>query len=130
MTATQLVSLLYGAVQFVESVDVNLVGKRLRALRQEARLSQEDVANNANVSAKFISQIETANANPSIEILHALVEKGLNLSMAAFFAYDTMGNQTRDDIREIQALFSAQPKQQRKRALHILRALIEPLPKN
>lgn len=106
------------------------LGQRLRALRQESGLSQEDVGQAADVSAKYISQVENAQANPSIEILHALVELGLKMPLAAFFAYDTKAQEARDDIREVQALLAAQSKKQRRRVLHVLRALVEPLPKD
>lgn len=109
------------------SAVLTAMGKRLKQLRLEAGKSQEELGQAANVSAKYVSQLENGHANPSLEVLHALAEKGLRMPLAAFFAYDTHGRTARDELREIQLLLAAVPKKQRARALHVLRALVEPL---
>ncbi len=103
------------------------VGKRLRALRREAGKTQEELAGASGVTAKYVSQVENGHANPSLEVLHALSEKGLKMPLAAFFAYDTRGRTARDEIREVQVLLASLPKKERGRALHVLCALVEPI---
>jgi len=102
------------------------MGRRLRELRQAARLSQEQLGQAAGVSAKYISAVENGHANPSFLVLHALVQKGMGLPMAAFFTYDTTFGEAADDAAQLKALLAAQPKKLRRRALMVLRALVEP----
>ena len=48
------------------------IGERLRARREELRVSQEHVAFQADISATYLSQIETGQRNPSLETLFRL----------------------------------------------------------
>lgn len=89
-------------------------------------MSQEQVATAAGLTPKYVSQVENARANPSLLVLHALAEKGLKIPLAALFAYDTTGGEAQDDVRTIGALLAAQPRKIRRRALSVLRALVEP----
>lgn len=108
------------------SAILEAAGGRLRALRREAGKSQEELARDAGVTAKYVSQLENGHANPSLEVLHALAEEGLGMPLAAFFAYDTRGQDTQDELRQIQVLFASQPKADRQRALRVLEALVQP----
>lgn len=100
------------------SVDI---GQRLRRLRGD--LTQEAVARKARVSAKFISEIENEHTNPSVEILARIVELGLQVPMSAFFAADA--DDSRDELARIVALFAGQSAAMRKRALRVLKALVD-----
>jgi transcriptional regulator with XRE-family HTH domain len=103
------------------------MGRRLRDLRQAASLSQEQLGQAAGVTAKYISAVENGHTNPSLLVLHALVQKGMGLPLAAFFAYDTGFAEAADELAELEALLASQPKKLRRRALHVLRALVETL---
>ncbi len=48
--------------------------------RGKARLTQEELAERADVSARFISFLETGRRQPSLSALHAL-SKGLDIRM-------------------------------------------------
>lgn len=48
--------------------------------REKARLTQEELAERADVSARFISFLENGRRQPSLSTLHAL-SKGLRISM-------------------------------------------------
>lgn len=48
--------------------------------REQARLTQEELAERADVSARFISFLETGRRQPSLSALHAL-SKGLGIRM-------------------------------------------------
>lgn len=48
--------------------------------RQKAGLTQEELAERADVSARFISFLETGRRQPSLSTLHA-ISKGLRISM-------------------------------------------------
>jgi transcriptional regulator with XRE-family HTH domain len=47
----------------------NLFGRRLRALRTLRELTQEELGERANVSGKFIGQVERGSGNPSLHVL-------------------------------------------------------------
>lgn len=100
------------------------VAARLRHLRTSAGITQETLARSAKLTSKFVSQIENGHVNPSIGVLARLVEDGLRLPLAAFFA-DTADGDVRDDLAKLVALFASQPTQVRRRALRVLRALCD-----
>ena len=102
----------------------NLVGARLRHFRNNANLTQEDLARSARLTAKFVSQIENGRVNPSIGVITRLVEDGLGMPLAAFFASDSIDD-VRDDLERLVALLSGQPAPVRQRALAVVKALIE-----
>lgn len=100
------------------------VAARLRHFRTTARITQEALARSAKLTPKFVSQIENGHVNPSIGVLARLVENGLNLPLAAFFADDANGDM-RDDLAKLVSLFATQPTDVRRRALRVLKALCE-----
>ena len=53
--------------------------------REKAALTQEELAERADVSARFISFLETGRRQPSLSTLHAL-SKGLRISMQDLMA--------------------------------------------
>jgi transcriptional regulator with XRE-family HTH domain len=100
------------------------VSRRLRAFREEADLTQERLAQRSNVAVNTISEIENGHLNPSVAVMAKLVEQGLDLPLAAFFAADTPG-ELRDDLAKLEALFAGQSAAMRRRALRVLKALCD-----
>lgn len=66
------------------------IGQRLKAVRQQAKLSQRELAKRSGVTNGFISQVEKNQVSPSIGSLKKLLD-GLPMSLAEFFA-DTEDN--------------------------------------
>lgn len=62
------------------------VGTRLRELRQQARLTQEEVAERAGVTGKYISEIERGQRDPKISTLAAISADGLGISLPDFLS--------------------------------------------
>ena len=87
-----------------------------------AGLTQEALARRARLTPKFISQVENGHANPSVAVLSRIVEAGLDLPLAAFFAHDIAG--LRSDLSTLAALLASQPTPIRRRALRVLKALV------
>lgn len=100
------------------------VSRRLRAFREEANLTQERLAQRAQVATNTISEIENGHLNPSIAVLARLVEQGLGVPLAAFFAADAP-SELRDDLAKLEALFAGQSAVTRRRALRVLKALCD-----
>ncbi|WP_281842109.1 cupin domain-containing protein [Sinisalibacter aestuarii] len=63
------------------------VGGRLKTLRQQAGLSQRQLAERAGVPHGQISMIETGRSSPSVASLRRILG-GLGITMSAFFAPD------------------------------------------
>ncbi len=63
------------------------LGDRLRNLRLENELTQEELANRSELSKGFISQLENNLASPSISTLEDILEV-LGSSLSEFFAKD------------------------------------------
>lgn len=62
------------------------VGNRIRQLRIQAGLSQEDLANICEIDRTYITSVECGRRNISIVNLEKIAN-GLNISLCEFFAY-------------------------------------------
>jgi len=60
------------------------IGNRIKELRAERRMSQEEVANTAEMGRSFMTHIESGRRNISIETLQRILT-ALNLSYKEFF---------------------------------------------
>jgi transcriptional regulator with XRE-family HTH domain len=63
-------------------------GKRLRSLRRERELSQEDFAELLGISVDFLSLVERGINSPSFDTLE-LIAKRLKLSVKELFDFST-----------------------------------------
>lgn len=50
-----------------------VLGERIRSLRREAGLSQEDLGQSSGMSTSYISRLETGEVNPTVEALSRIV---------------------------------------------------------
>ena len=62
-------------------------GKRIRTLRRAKRLTQEALAEQANISVDFLSLIERGKNAPSFEVLERL-GKALDVAVAELFRFE------------------------------------------
>ena len=62
-------------------------GNRIRQLRLEAELTQEDLAHRCGLFRTYMSRIETGNANPTLTMIHALAVS-LDVPVASLFEAD------------------------------------------
>lgn len=66
-------------------MDIKLkVGQRIRELRKQLELSQEALANEAEVDRTYVTDVENGRRNVSVEILERLI-KALGVSVSEFF---------------------------------------------
>jgi len=66
-------------------MDIKLkVGLRIRELRKKLELSQEALANNAEVDRTYMTDVENGRRNISIEVLERIVT-ALKISYSEFF---------------------------------------------
>jgi transcriptional regulator with XRE-family HTH domain len=66
-------------------MDIKLkVGQRIRELRKQLELSQEALANEAEVDRTYVTDVENGRRNVSVEILERLI-RALGVSVSEFF---------------------------------------------
>lgn len=82
-------------------------------------MTQEALARAAKLTSKFVSQIENGRVNPSIAVLTRIVEDGLGLSFAVFFAWSPGDG----DLSAVVALLAAQPLERRKKIIRAVESL-------
>lgn len=71
-----------------ENVKV-LLGRRVRALRLEAGLSQESFADKCGLDRTYISGIERGTRNPTLEVLYILAT-ALHTELASLFVFNEL----------------------------------------
>ncbi|MBQ6784127.1 MAG: helix-turn-helix domain-containing protein [Acholeplasmatales bacterium] len=67
------------------------VGKRIKALRVEKGLSQEDLAYKSNLDRTYITYVENARKNVTIETLFKITQ-ALDISLSEFFNMDELSD--------------------------------------
>ena len=66
-------------------MDIKLkVGQRIKELRKKLELSQEGLANEAEVDRTYVTDVENGRRNISVEVLERIIS-ALNVSYAEFF---------------------------------------------
>ena len=60
------------------------VGQRIKELRKTILLSQESLANKADVDRTYVTDVENGRRNVSVEILERLI-KALEVTVSEFF---------------------------------------------
>jgi transcriptional regulator with XRE-family HTH domain len=65
-----------------------LFGQRIRDLRAERGLNQEELAEKVGVFRTYMSRIETGVANPTLTMVYALAD-ALGVEVVALFGTDT-----------------------------------------
>ena len=67
--------------------EAKLFGRRVRAIRKAARISQERVAEQAQINSKYLGELERGEKKPSFDVLVALAE-ALRIPPADLFQFD------------------------------------------
>jgi len=65
-------------------IDLETIGRRIRRLRLASEMRQEDLAERANLTAGFISQVERGKTSISIDSLMMILD-ALNIHISEFF---------------------------------------------
>lgn len=61
------------------------LGRRIKRLREERGLSQEELAGRSDIHVTYLSGVENGKRNPSLLILYRLAE-ALEVSLSSLFA--------------------------------------------
>ena len=100
------------------------IARRVRLFRTQADMTQEELARAANVTPKFVSQLENGHVNASIGVLRRVVEDGLQIPLALFFGSDP-DEDVVGDAATLLGLLASQPARVRRCAIRLVRALID-----
>lgn len=65
---------------------IKAFGKNLKRIRKEARLSQEDLANDADIPLSQVGRIERGEVNTTISTVHVLA-KALKIDITTLFKF-------------------------------------------
>ena len=103
------------------------VGRRLRHLRKEKLLTQEEVAEKAGLNAKYYAQVERGQRNVSIGSLQRIAD-GLGVSPADLFQFPYL-RQLTDEDEEIIALVTHLITRGNKKSKRLAHALLKELVK-
>ena len=105
-------------------VEPKLFGKRVRAVRKAARITQEKAAEAAHLNSKYLGEIERGEKRPSFEAIIAL-SKALDVLPEAFFQFDLEDNDEKALRRKIENLLQRANASQLQRVHKIIKVLLE-----
>lgn len=71
------------------------IGLRIKELRTDQNLTQEEVAWKAEVDRTFMNHVENGKRNVSVDTLEKIICNGLEISFKEFFSADIFNNKKR-----------------------------------
>jgi transcriptional regulator with XRE-family HTH domain len=99
-----------------------LIGLRIRGIRKDRRLTQEQLAEKANVHPKYVSSLERGQENPTLEVLLKLAG-ALDVDISDFFAYEHEGKDEKAVRELISSMVEGADDEKLQLAAKILRAI-------
>lgn len=64
------------------------IGKRIKSLREERKITQEDLAWQSNLDRSYMNHVENGKRNISINSLEKIVKDGLKMTFSDFFNHE------------------------------------------
>ena len=104
--------------------NLTILGERLRAARNKANLTQEQISDRSHVSIKHIAGIEKGQKNPSFEILQALAE-ALDLSLDNLIEKNLSAEE--QGLNQLKAYYHSCPPEMRETLLNTIQAFTKEL---
>ncbi len=104
---------------------LKLFGRRVRAIRKTAQITQEEAAEKAHLNSKYLGEIERGEKRPSFEAMLAL-GTAFNVSPAAFFQFDKEERNEKVLRKKIEALIQRSDPEQLQQVHRLLKAVLEP----
>lgn len=81
-----------------------LVGKRIRQIRKEYKISQEKLGELAQLQSTYIGGVERGERNISLETLEKII-KALDITYSDFFNFSALGNSKKLEKAELIEVF-------------------------
>ncbi len=74
------------------------IGQRIKEIRTQLALSQEAVANKAEIERTFMTHVENGRRNVSVETLEKIVCAGLEISFHKFFESEIFNGEKKKEV--------------------------------
>jgi transcriptional regulator with XRE-family HTH domain len=102
---------------------VQRIGERIRRVRKEMNLSQEQLAERSGLHTNYVGQVERGEKNLTLETLEKVVG-GLDISLEELFRYIRPMKQ-KDAISQIVDLLIERPSTDQEMALSVLKSVLD-----
>ncbi len=102
---------------------LTLLGKRIHNLREEKRLTQEELEERTGINARYISAVECGRRNITVKTLEKIAE-GLEVEVYELFLYKSQEKPEEALRRGIETLLRKADKKKLKVYFDILRGII------
>ena len=99
-----------------------LLGKRIRSLRIEKGWTQQELAEKANVSYKFLGEVERGNQNPSIGILIKIIG-AFNIELMELFRFSHEISSRTELEKEMLKIIKKSSDEELRQGIMLLKAL-------
>ncbi len=100
-------------------------GRRLKSIREAAKLTQEQVAERTHGDAKYLSALENGRSSPTLNTIMAL-SKALNVPVNDFVLLEGEDSDARSLRRKIDAAIDVCNEEKLRRVYRLIRDVIEP----
>lgn len=100
-----------------------LVGRRIQTLRKGRGLSQEQLAEQARMSSKYLSRVETGRENPTLDILLRL-SQGLHVEPYELLQFDHEEERSQQLRKRLEHLIGEVKEEDLGRMVRVLEALV------
>ena len=101
-----------------------IVGERLRVYRNRAKMSQEKLAEKADLHPTYIGQLERGERNATLETIEK-VARSLDLPFEVLFEAMIQGDANNRIARECYELITAQSEKEQQAMLTLIKAVID-----
>lgn len=101
-----------------------LVGKRVKSLRKGSSLTQEQLAEKANINAKYISSLECGRENPTLDVF-LKISNALGVEVADIFAFEHESGNVKELKKSLTYLLSDANPERLQMAFKIVKAVIK-----
>lgn len=100
-------------------------GERIRTLRNEKGLSQEQLALNADITTTYLDMIERNDKNPTIKVLGRICD-ALDVTLAIFFSNDETIDKSMDETSyKIMAHVNMCNSSEKRVLLHVIKYMMK-----
>jgi transcriptional regulator with XRE-family HTH domain len=100
-------------------------GRRLKSIREAAKLTQEQVAERTHGDAKYLSALENGRSSPTLDTIIGLA-KALSVPVSDFVLLDGEDSDVRSLRRKIESALDACDEEKLRRVYRLVRDVIEP----
>ena len=106
----------------IKQSDQARLGQRIRELRKNARLTQEELGEKTGISYKYLGSIERGLENPSFKHL-TKIAKALGVSLPVLFEFEHLEPNREELIREINRVLGRMSPSEVRLAYKVLKSI-------